>query len=262
MALRKFRRYSGSKRSDGQCSLMDFEDMHASLVASRHDVGDSDFMAIPDKDIVKYVPYALKQVNLREAEKFAAAGIGMRKHKVETKWEPDCMAMKGWKLSELSDVHVIRLFQERKNLNNGSPLYVLTESGRWYYWAVDRIWEVFQPLSLEEIKNSRVSGLRKEDWLISYSNCAMGEEGVADGEDGPKVSDWFAEALTGYVLGGPEYSGTMRASLAVRRLRKVARERGRRLRTLHGEAYLSMMNDLWDVWKMLCESDGFEEYGI
>lgn len=204
--------------------------------------------------MIKIIPPYVYKVNCDEIPEINYAYGFLPKSKNEKKWEPSYKVFDvgtcgyGWQLSELKDVHVIGLFRE-KDLQFEEHYYILSESGRWYLWNND--------LGGMEDDDFRLDGLAEADAESAY--CYQEQE-----EDDEKLSiaGKFIRSVTGYVLGAPNQDGTTIGSPVVRQLRQAAKEQGLRIRTMQGESFLSMMNDMPAIWKVLEGNQRFEKYKV
>ena len=204
--------------------------------------------------ITKLIPYAVKQIGANEVARMAKSRAYFPEHKNERRWEPDYASCEGWKLSLFADVRVIGLFKAKDWQND--EFYVLSDTGRWYLW---------QEIINDPIKNSGPGGLR--DCLINGLQAihwigipVYRKDGTYMETDFP---NWFAEALTGYVFGiGEQEGGFTYGSNVVRLLKETAKKRDVRIRTMHGDCYLSMMNDMAQIWDLVNDNPEFEDYKI
>lgn len=212
-----------------------------------------DFIGISDK-ITKLVPLAVKQINVNEAGMLARQG-NIPKHGNEKKWEPDMITSWGIRPSDLEDVHVVGLFKLKDGLDN--EFYILSETGRWYW------------LEKTEPDNENVLALPGEPRTLLYhglSESMWRGIPVKTGKGNAEVEDfhtWFGYAMTGYVFGMADNEQPYTyGSRAVRFLKEAAQAKGVHVRTMHGDCYLSMRNDMEVIWDLVDGKIEFETYKI
>ena len=215
-------------------------------------MGDAGMLNYDDNyKMIKLIPPYIYQVNCKEIPEINRDYGFLPVHKNEYIWEPGyksySLEKAGWKLSELKDIHVIGLFRE-KDLTNKLRYYILSATGRWYCWD--------DFLKMED-DDFGISGLTEDAAVLAYFNLKPEE-----GDENISTAGRFIRALTGYVLGVPEERETTICSFAVHMLKQVAKAQGMRIRTLHGESHLSMMNNMPAIWKLLEGCEEFAQYKV